>query len=139
MIEPKEIFNFLSKELMISEKKLNINSDLSKDFGVDGDDFSELIDVFSEKFNVDVSNFLWYFHFKEEGLNIGSIFVKSPDERVNRIAITPTILLESANTGKWSVKYPNHTLPKRRYDIIINLLLLCIFILLNLLYWYQNT
>ena len=63
MITSSEIYKFLSKQLQIKEEKLNLDSDIYKEFGVDGDDFSDLMVSFSEKFNVDLSGFLWYFHY----------------------------------------------------------------------------
>ena len=128
-----DIFKFLSEELSISIEELNINSDINEDLGVDGDDFFELMEAFSKNFNVDISNYLWYFHHGEEGLNIpGGIFFKPPYNRVNRIVITPKILLESANSKKWLIEYPEHNLPKKRYDILINQLLFGLFFILVL-------
>jgi acyl carrier protein len=128
-----DIFKFLSEELSISIEELNINSDINEDLGVDGDDFFELMEAFSKNFNVDISNYLWYFHHGEEGLNIpGGIFFKPPYNRVNRIVITPKILLESANSRKWLIEYPEHNLPKKRYDILINQLLFGLFFILVL-------
>jgi acyl carrier protein len=138
MITLLEIYKFLSGYLNIKENELNQDSDIYKEFGIDGDDFSELIISFSEKFNVDLSEFLWYFHYREEGFNIGAIFIKPPYERVERIAITPRLLLKQANAGKWSIEYPKHTLPKKRYDIIISWLFFVILILLSLIGWIQN-
>ena len=128
-----DIFKFLSEELSISIEELNINSDINENLGVDGDDFFELMEAFSKNFNVDISNYLWYFHHGEEGLNIpGGIFFKPPYNRVNRIVITPKILLESANSKKWLIEYPEHNLPKKRYDILINQLLFGLFFILVL-------
>jgi len=42
--------------------------------------------------------------------------------------VTPGMLLEFANSGTWDIKYPAHELPKRRFDLIINMLLLGAFI-----------
>ena len=136
MVQSTEILNFLSEELNVKREQFNMDSDLLKDFGVDGDDFSELMDAFSEKFNVDISNLLWYFHHGEEGFNIGTIFFKPPYDRVDRIAVTPQILLESANLGKWVLEYPEHVLPERRYDMIIGWLFLGILILFALIGWF---
>ena len=138
MITSSEIYKFLSKQLQIKEEKLNLDSDIYKEFGVDGDDFSDLMVSFSEKFNVDLSGFLWYFHYGEEGINIGAIFIKPPYNRVSRIAITPRILLEAVNTGKWPIEYPKHTLPKKRYDIIITWLFFGALIFLSLIGWFKN-
>ncbi len=131
-IKQTEILNFLSNHLRLGTDEVKMDSDIYKDFGIDGDDFFELMEAYSKEFKVDLSDFLWYFHHNEEGFfNIGSIFVKPPYNRVSRIAITPQILFEAANTGKWSIKYPKHTLPKKRYDILIGwFFLIIIFILI---------
>jgi hypothetical protein len=107
------------------------NSDIAEDLGVDGDDFDELINNFAKKFNVDISPCLWYFHFTEEGNwnSIGGAFFSSPDKRVKRIPVTPSMLFEFARKGKWDIQYPEHQLPERRYDIIINQLLIISFLI----------
>lgn len=33
-----------------------------------------------------------------------------------------------ARSGKWDIQYPDHKLPKRRYDIIVNQLLVAVFL-----------
>lgn len=86
---------------------------------------------------MDISSCLWYFHCGEEGSwnNIGGTFFKSPDERVKHIAVTPDMLSEFAKIGKWNIDYPDHKLPKRRYDILINQLLILAFIIFLIYKW----
>ncbi len=107
------------------------DSDITDDLGVDGDDFFDLVKAFSEHFNVDISTCLWYFHCAEEGSfnNIGSCFFRSPEQRVKHIPVTPLMLFEFANRGKWDIDYPEHKLPKRRYDLVINQVLVGGFII----------
>ena len=105
---------------------LNPNDDLLYDCGITGDDFHELIEKYSKQFHVDMGGYLWYFHANEEGNSIGSSFFKPPYERVNHIPITPAKLLEFANKGHWDISYPHHVLPKRRWDLLINMILLFI-------------
>jgi hypothetical protein len=118
-----DIVNFIVHKTGCKENEVTPSCDIKNDLGCWGDDFHELIDEYSKKFNVDMTSYLWYFHSNEEGLSIGGIFIKPPYERVTLISVTPTILLDCANQGKWLLKYPEHNLPKRRYDILINQIL----------------
>jgi Protein of unknown function (DUF1493) len=111
-----------------SEENVQADTDIVNGLGCWGDDFDEFISAYQEKYAVDMSTYRWYFHTKEEGQNFGGVFFRSPDERVQRIAITPQLLLDSADFGKWILKYPEHRLPKFRFDILINLILLGLFI-----------
>ncbi|MGB3007375.1 MAG: DUF1493 family protein [Chitinophagaceae bacterium] len=136
----QEVFLFLENQTGCELSEFNSETDIHTDLGVSGDDFHEMIDEFSKKFNVDIASYLWYFHTEEEGgwNSIGSSFFKPPNERVTRIPVTPGLLLESANLGKWKIEYPEHKLPKRRYDIIINgLIVLPVFcyLLYRLIKW----
>ncbi|HEV7330213.1 MAG TPA: DUF1493 family protein [Flavisolibacter sp.] len=97
-------------------------TDIYSELGCGGDDFHELMERYAVKFGVDMSTYRWYFHTDEEGslFSIGGAFFKPPYERVRRIPITPKLLLEAANLGRWNLQYPEHTLPKRRWDMLIN-------------------
>jgi hypothetical protein len=99
---------------------INANSDIFSDVGMAGDDFHEMIEKYAKRFSVNMDDYLWYFHCDEEGQSIGANFFKPPYARVNRIAVTPAMLAEFANTGKWSIDYPEHHVPKKRYDLLIN-------------------
>ncbi len=130
MAEVSEIIEFLKEKTgadIVSE-----NGDIGNDLGVDGDDYDELVHEFSKRYNVDISSCLWYFHWSEEGSwnSIGGSMFQSPDKLVKYIPVTPMMLAEFTKTGKWSIDYPEHKLPKRRYDVIINQILLLAFIVL---------
>ncbi len=84
------------------------------------DDLGEFMDAFAQRFGVDLSAFLRYFHTGEEGMNLGGVFFAPPHDRVTRIPITLRMLREAAELGNWPVVYPQHSLPARRYDILIN-------------------
>src|SRR5207248_6331678 len=91
--------------------------------GLYGDDIDGIIVEYSQRFTVDVSGYLWYFHTGEEGFNIGGLFFRSPDAKVDRIPITVGMLLEFAQKGHWDLKYPDHEPPRFRLDILINQIL----------------
>jgi hypothetical protein len=117
MTTATDILNFLENET--GHDDLTLDTDLYLR-GVYGDDFWELIEAYSKKFEVDCSTFLWYFHSREEGRNSGAFFFKSPDQCVERIPVTPQMLLDFVKTKKWGVVYPPHEIPTKRWDLIIN-------------------
>ena len=84
-----------------------------------GDDFHEMIEKFSSRYSVDMADYLWYFHADEEGQNFGGLFFKPPYSQVDRIPVTPMMLADTANKGKWDIQYPAHKISPRRYDILI--------------------
>lgn len=129
MAEISDILNFL--EVQTGSEDVSENSDITNDLGVDGDDFFELIAEFGKKYQVDISSCIWYFHCAEEGSwnSIGGAFFKPPNHRVQHIPITPLMLLEFVKEGKWNLQYPDHKIPKRRYDIIVNQLIVLLFII----------
>ncbi|WP_299703715.1 DUF1493 family protein [uncultured Pontibacter sp.] len=115
-----EVIIFLKE--VTGVKKIDPDSDIFYDIGVVGDDFDEMMHEFAEKFSVNMDQYLWYFHGDEEGSmwGIGSFFFAPPYKRVNRIPVTPTLLAEAANKGKWDIQYPDHKLPKWRVDMYID-------------------
>jgi hypothetical protein len=118
-----EIIEFVKKNTGLK----NITSDTDIfDIGVVGDDFHELIEEFAKTYSVNMTNYLWYFHADEEGGrgSIGGLFFDPPYKKVNRISVTPLLLTEFANKGKWEIEYPKHQIPKRRYDLLINTIIL---------------
>lgn len=125
-----EILRFLEERIGV--KDIKADDDLELIHGLYGDDVDEVLSDYSKRFNVNLYNYLWYFHTREEGSwqSIGGSFFKPPNERVKRIPITARVLLNAANQGKWSIEYPPHTLPERRWDIVINQVMLAILLLL---------
>jgi hypothetical protein len=116
-----DIIKFL-KELTGSAK-ISPTSDIFDDIGMVGDDFHEMIEKYSAQYSVDMTNYLWYFHTDEERQNFGALFFKPPYKQVTRIPVTPKMLAEFANQGKWDLQYPNYIISPKRYDILINKIL----------------
>jgi len=114
-----EIQNFLEDYSGVYPDNPNI--DIYKDMGIVGDDFHEMIKKYSKKYEVDMSDYLWYFHADEEGHgSIGGYFFKPPYERVQRIPVTPQMLADFSVTKKWKIEYPKREIPKQRTDLTIN-------------------
>lgn len=105
------------------------DTDIFKDMGVVGDDFHEMIEKYAKKYQVDMSDYLWYFHTNEEGQSFGGIFFRAPYKRVNRISVTPQMLADFIATKKWKVEYPRHEIPKQRMDLLIDRAILIAFII----------
>lgn len=127
MLDKLEIIEFLRDYSGL--ESIDENTDLF-DAGITGDDFHDLIDLYWQKYQVDMSNYKWYFHCDEEGHSLGSIFYKPIYKRFNRITITPKLLFLFAKEGKWEIEYPEHRLPKRRWDIIINQVVTGLFVII---------
>ena len=121
-----EIIEFVKKNTGLE----NITADTDIfDNGVVGDDFHELIDKFAKTYSVDMINYLWYFHANEEGWSFGGLFFDPPYKKVKRIPVTPLLLTVFAKKGKWEIEYPKHQIPQKRYDLLINTIILVIVIL----------
>ncbi|GEM55077.1 hypothetical protein B0A58_07740 [Flavobacterium branchiophilum NBRC 15030 = ATCC 35035] len=130
MITEKEIIDFIESEYWKSN--LKSDSDIFTLLKINGNDCDDLLSKYAETYNVDMNDFLWYFHYQEEAsltFNFGNIFFKNPHNRVKEIPFTPKMLAEFAVSKKWKIDYPVHDLPKYRYDIIINIIILGILIL----------
>ena len=127
-----EIRNFLEDYSGVYPDDPNI--DIYKDMGVVGDDFHEMMEKYSEQYEVDMSDYLWYFHADEEGSGLGERFFKPPNERVRRIPVTPQMLSDFIETKKWKVDYPEHVIPNRRNDLLINQVIIIVFFV-GLIIW----
>ena len=133
MTDITEIIEFVKEET--GAGKVTEDSDIETDLGCYGDDFDEFIQKFSSNFNVDRSTYLWYFHTGEEGIgSIGGMFFRPPNTRVERIPVTPKMLLEFAQKGKWSIEYPEHKVPEKRYDLLVNQIILATFVICIICY-----
>ncbi|WP_024546781.1 DUF1493 family protein [Picosynechococcus sp. NKBG15041c] len=129
-----DIYRFIQQEIPdATGDRLTEDTDIFSTFDIQGDDCATFIEKFAQAFKVDLDGYLWYFHHGESGLNIGGFFVKPPYKRVDSLPITPAILLKAASKRRWKLTYPDHTLPKKRWDMIINkiILFLVFFYLLN--------
>lgn len=114
------------------------NADLFDQFGIAGDDASEFMEAFAARFDVPGEHYRWYFHHEEEGWNFGALFFAPLNRRVDRIPITPNILVRAVEDGQWPLQYPPHALPKVRWDIRINRSILLVPLALGALWLWQR-
>jgi hypothetical protein len=99
------------------------DADLFYGLGIDGADAFEFMREFATIFAVDIKNYRWYFHHGEEGFNPGGLFFRPPYRRVKHEPITINVLLKAVNAHSWPLRYPTHELPKVRWDLRFNLIL----------------
>lgn len=101
-------------------RPLSDDEDLFDALGIDGDDGTEFMEMFVARFDVDATDYRWYFHHGDEGWNIGALFYRPIYRRFGRIPITVAVLTEAVRTRRWPIVYPEHHVPGRRWDIVIN-------------------
>ncbi len=115
------IYEFITGLEPILLSDLNPNADLHDDLGITGDDFSIMMREFEKEFNVDMRNYLWYFHHPEEGaLGFSGVFKNSPSFHVPHIPVTPSLLLQAVIQGHWPVQYPEHDISGKHFVITID-------------------
>ncbi|MDR6913431.1 acyl carrier protein [Pseudomonas sp. 3296] len=132
-ISLQNIKSFIAEATAMKVDHILDDSDLYADLGIDGDDFLELIEMFRTNFSVDMSEYRWYFHHREEGfLNFGALIFPPPYRRVKRMVITPKILHHAVETGSWPYHYPAHSLDLRRLDMLLNRMCLGILFLFGM-------
>jgi len=132
----QEIIDFIKE--YSGNIKIQNNSNICDDLGIDGDDFFELMQKYSDVYDVNMDTYLWYFHSGEEAHSgLGGLIFKPPYKRVKRIPVTPLLLTQFAKTGKWDIDYPIHKLPKYRLDMILNWIILS-GILIFIVWIYKN-
>lgn len=126
MTTPEDQLADFLKQASDFERAVPDGADLFKAMRITGDDAFELMDSFFAAFEIDASEYRWYFHHAEEGMNVGGLVFKSPGQRVDYIPLTPEILKEAIKSKQWPIRYPEHSLPKVRGDMLINQVLLLV-------------
>jgi hypothetical protein len=119
--DPHAAIMSLLREFWPRAPDLGPDDDIFELTGIAGDDAFEFMQSYAARFGVDVSNYLWYFHHGEEGLNYGALFFDPPHLRVDRIPITLAMLVQGIHGKRWPVQYPDHHLPKVRWDVWLQL------------------
>lgn len=108
---------------------LTNDDDLFARWRIEGDDADEFIEAFAKRFSIDMGNYRWYFHHREEGQNLGALFFRPPYARVERMPISIDVLANAVVSQEWPLAYPPHELPKRRWDIIIDQIVMALLII----------
>jgi hypothetical protein len=127
MLTEQEIYRLICEQSGVGIGRLAPGVDLLKELGIDGDDFSELMERYAQQFSVDMSMYRWYFHHGEEGgPSLGRFLFGTPDRRVERIPVTPALLMLGAERRQWPVSYPVHKQTPIRWDIATDRTLLCL-------------
>jgi hypothetical protein len=115
-----DIREFIQRHVRNRAEHIRDDSDLFQELRLGGADCDDFMNEFGKAFHVDLSAFLWYFHYEEEphsGIVFAWLFLP-PNMRVARIPIAPDGLLAAANAGTWTIDYPAHAIPRRRYDVV---------------------
>lgn len=118
-----EIAAFVCEAAGVDRSQVTKATSLQDDIGLYGDEIFFLMVEYSERFSVDLSGYLWYFHSGEDGFGIGRLLVRPPNRRVKEVSITLGMLHDFANQGRWAVEYPKHELPRWRLDVAIDMVL----------------
>jgi len=131
--DPHAAATSLLREFWPRMRDLNHDDDIFDLIGIHGDDAFELMEAYRTRFGVDMSNYLWYFHHGEEGSNLGALFFAPPNARVTRIPITLDVLADGIQHKHWPIQYPEHQLPKVRWDVWLQLPAMILVAVLGLL------
>ncbi len=116
----QDVYSFIEQNQGVKLSRLKPASDLCFDLGIDGDDFSELMTAFSERYSVNLDSYRWCFHHGEEGWNIGALFFPAPYQQVRHIPVTPQVLLDAAEARCWLLVYPEHSISSRAAESAVN-------------------
>ena len=107
MTDSRDIIEFAGG---LGFKPAGQHADLFVDCGITGDDGDEFLAEFAKTYGVDMSGFLWYFHYNaNEPPFAETSWPYSRDGRkLERISLTATLLAEAASEGAWPLAYPEH-------------------------------
>lgn len=100
----EEVKKLISKEWLVKIESLSIETRLSHDLGMDGEDGWEFIEVFAEHFQVEMSDFEFSLYFGEEaGTDPITFlyFLLFKSKRPKFVPITIKDLAISAERRKW--------------------------------------
>lgn len=112
--------NALVREHTGTRGVLSEETDLHSDLGLTSLDLDEFLAEFAKRFDVDLSGFLWYFHTEEDGVSPGRLLFAAPQDRVQKIPLKLALLYQAVELSRWPVDYPEHSLPRRRWDVVVN-------------------
>ena len=102
-----EVINLLSEESGIPASEISIHSSLLGDLGIDGDDAWDVFEKCHEKYSLDLTNFDFQAHFRNEPCFKGVVYLfrklKYKDEHLaaKKEAITVAALVSACESGVW--------------------------------------
>ena len=130
MVTPSDIVE-LARKHTGAQLVCDVDEDILRASGMDGDDANEFLEDFAKQFSVDMTDFLWFFHFiADEPPNYRRVKPIGQDGRaIKFIPITPKLLAEAANEGRWMLEYPVHQVQTSYLPTILMFVVLAIFVL----------
>ena len=102
----KQLIEFAASEFGVEVERITMDTDIYRGLGVDGDDVTDFMEAFSDKFKVNLDDFRWYHHGGPEGCNPFWFFIRPWWARKTYIPVTVRVLLEPVRSGRWVVEYP---------------------------------
>ena len=103
----QKVREFISEQINVPFERIRPGMRLLQDFGVDGDDATELFEAFEQRFAVDLSGFVFERHFGPEGgPPIGlllDILRRLWGKYEPLVPVTVDDLIASAESGKWTM------------------------------------
>ena len=92
-------------------KELAGQGDLFGHFQLDGADITDFLTEYAERFGVDMSDFLWEFHFNaDEPPHYRRVIPVGVDGKdIPWMPISLDQLVRAAEQGRWAFDYPEHT------------------------------
>ena len=134
MVEPADIVDF-AQSFSGRSQGCGDHEDLLATLAFDGDDASAFIEGFAEKYSVDMSAFLWFFHYNaDEPPNFRRLRpVDREGKTFEDIPLTPRLLADAANLGHWPLEYPVHKMQASRWPMRLMFVFLATLVLLIVL------
>jgi hypothetical protein len=103
-----EIIHFIAEKSGEDIERIQADTDIADFGGLYGLDWHSFMEEYAKQFEVNMENYLWYFHTGTEGIP----FLRKWYEI---IPVTPMMLQDFANKGFWDMKYPPHPEPEYYY------------------------
>lgn len=105
----------LAQEFTGLKKACAGEDDVLGTFGLEGDDADEFLEAYAQQFGVDISDFVYYFHYLGDEPPMGRrvLPVDESGREIPWVPVTLNHLIDAASSKKWQMKYPNHTIRNR--------------------------
>ncbi|MDJ0614076.1 MAG: DUF1493 family protein [Rhizobiaceae bacterium] len=120
-------FQEIAREELLFEGEIKPGEDVFEQMSAAGEDCDDVLFKFTDEFEIDMSDFLFYFHYENEFATLLS------NRSLGYIPITIELLVKAAQEKKWPVEYPDHKPPDWRrnpmlfYPVMILAIVVVIF------------